>query len=151
MVFFLLDGGILNMEGLELQLKEMIIEKYGSLSKFCEKIGMPWTTLNSILNRGVSKSNITNILKITKELNVDTELLASGTIIEFNDARNSRLLAYYEKLNSCNRNKLLKYAEGLYDVQSSELELNAAHKRTDIDIPEGIDTSENDIMDNENF
>lgn len=139
------------MEGLELQLKEMIIEKYGSLSKFCEKIGMPWTTLNSILNRGVSKSNITNILKITKELNVDTELLASGTIIEFNDARNSRLLAYYEKLNSCNRNKLLKYAEGLYDVQSSELELNAAHKRTDIDIPEGIDTSENDIMDNENF
>lgn len=139
------------MEGLELQLKEMIIEKYGSLSKFCEKIGMPWTTLNSILNRGVSKSNIANILKITKELNVDTELLASGTIIEFNDARNSRLLAYYEKLNSCNRNKLLKYAEGLYDVQSSELELNAAHKRTDIDIPEGIDTSENDIMDNENF
>lgn len=139
------------MEGLELQLKEMIIEKYGSLSKFCEKIGMPWTTLNSILNRGVSKSNIANILKITKELNVDTELLASGTIIEFNDARNSRLLAYYEKLNSYNRNKLLKYAEGLYDVQSSELELNAAHKRTDIDIPEGIDTSENDIMDNENF
>ena len=139
------------MEGLELQLKEMIIEKYGSLSKFCEKIGMPWTTLNSILNRGVSKSNITNILKITKELNADTAILASGTIIEFNDARNSRLLAYYEKLNSCNRNKLLKYAEGLYDVQSSELELNAAHKRTDIDIPEGIDTSENDIMDNENF
>jgi transcriptional regulator with XRE-family HTH domain len=29
--------------------------------------------------------------------------------------------------------------------------LNAAHERTDIDIPEGIDTSENDIMDDENF
>ena len=32
------------MEELEFQLKGMIIEKYGSLSKFCEKIGMPWTT-----------------------------------------------------------------------------------------------------------
>lgn len=139
------------MEELEFQLKGMIIEKYGSLSKFCEKIGMPWTTLNSILNRGISKSNIANILKITKELNIDTELLASGKIIEFNNVRNSHLLAYYEKLNSYNRNKLMKYAEGLYDVQSSELELNAAHKRTDIDIPEGIDASENDIMDDENF
>lgn len=29
--------------------------------------------------------------------------------------------------------------------------LNAAHERTDIDIPEGIDISENDIMDDENF
>lgn len=29
--------------------------------------------------------------------------------------------------------------------------LNAAHERTDIDIPEGTDTSDNDIMDDENF
>jgi transcriptional regulator with XRE-family HTH domain len=29
--------------------------------------------------------------------------------------------------------------------------LNAAHQRTDIDIPEGADTSDNDIMDDENF
>lgn len=29
--------------------------------------------------------------------------------------------------------------------------LNAAHARTDIDIPEGTDTSDNDIMDDENF
>lgn len=30
-------------------------------------------------------------------------------------------------------------------------ELNAAHTRTDIDIPDNVDTSENDIMDDENF
>lgn len=29
--------------------------------------------------------------------------------------------------------------------------VNAAHQRTDIEIPEGVDTSENDIMDDENF
>lgn len=32
-----------------------------------------------------------------------------------------------------------------------EAELNAAHTRTDIDIPEDKDTSDNDIMDDENF
>lgn len=35
-------------------------------------------------------------------------------------------------------------------LKSSSL-LDAAHARTDIDIPEGTDTSENDIMDDENF
>ena len=29
--------------------------------------------------------------------------------------------------------------------------LNAAHERTDINIPTDIDTSDNDIMDDENF
>lgn len=33
----------------------------------------------------------------------------------------------------------------------NHLEVNAAHQRTDIDIPEDIDTSDNDIMDDEDF
>lgn len=35
--------------------------------------------------------------------------------------------------------------------ETSNYEVNAAHARTDIDIPDNIDTSENDIMDDENF
>lgn len=68
------------MEATELKLKEMIIDRYGSLKKFCEIIDMPWTTLDSILKRGVANSNITNVMKITKELKIDTESLASGII-----------------------------------------------------------------------
>lgn len=64
----------------ELKIKEMIIERYGSLKKFCEVISMPWTTLDSILKRGIANSNITNVMKITKELGIDTESLASGII-----------------------------------------------------------------------
>jgi len=30
-------------------------------------------------------------------------------------------------------------------------QLNAAHTRTDINIPEGTDTSDNDVMDDDNF
>lgn len=30
-------------------------------------------------------------------------------------------------------------------------QVNAAHQRTDIEIPDGVDTSDNDIMDDENF
>lgn len=65
----------------EIRIREMIIERYGSLKKFCDTIDMPWTTLDSILKRGIAHSNITNVMKITKELGVDTESLASGEII----------------------------------------------------------------------
>lgn len=68
----------------ENRLREIIIEKYGSLKKFCETIDMPWTTLDSILKRGIANSNITNVMKITRELNINTELLASGIIKPLN-------------------------------------------------------------------
>ena len=69
----------------------------------------------------------------------------------------SRLISYYEKLNSERKQKAFDYLKGLCNLQNSEtelnseIELNAAHKRTDIDIPEDIDTSEDNIMDDNNF
>ncbi len=68
------------MNELETNLKTLIIEKYGSLKKFTEIIDMPWTTLDSILKRGVANSNITNVLKITRELGLDAEKLVEGKI-----------------------------------------------------------------------
>ena len=51
------------MQELESKIKELIISRYGSLKKFSEKINMPWTTLDSILKRGIANSNIKNVLK----------------------------------------------------------------------------------------
>lgn len=69
------------MNELELNLKETIINKYGSMKKFSEVIDMPWTTLDSILKRGVANSNISNVLKITRELEIDAEKLIDGKIV----------------------------------------------------------------------
>ena len=69
------------MNNVEMELKQLILSKYGSLSDFCKKIGLPWTTLDSILKRGVEKANIKNILKITTELGIDVESLAAGKIV----------------------------------------------------------------------
>ena len=69
------------MKTVEMELKELILEKYGSLAGFCKKIDLPWTTLDSILKRGVGKANIKNILKITTELGIDVERLADGKIV----------------------------------------------------------------------
>lgn len=55
------------MSELEANVKTLIIDRYRSMKKFSEKIEMPWTTLDSILKRGIANSNITNVLKITRE------------------------------------------------------------------------------------
>ena len=65
----------------ELELKNIILERYGSLKKFSETIKMPWTTLDSILKRGILNSNMANITKIAKELGIDLESLAVGEIL----------------------------------------------------------------------
>lgn len=69
------------MNNVEIKLKELILSRYGSLSVFCKKIGIPWTTLDSILKRGVENTNIKNLLKITEELEIDVESLARGEIV----------------------------------------------------------------------
>lgn len=74
------------MNELESNLKALIIQKYGSLKKFTEIIDMPWTTLDSILKRGIANSNITNVLKITRELGLDAEALVDGKICKTSTA-----------------------------------------------------------------
>lgn len=64
----------------ELDLKDLILSKYKSLREFSIKIDMPYSTIDTILKRGVDKANINNIIRICKELNIDTEALGEGRI-----------------------------------------------------------------------
>lgn len=68
------------MNEVEYKLRELIIKKYGSLKKFAETVSMPWTTLDSVLKRGINNSNISNVIKICNELNIDCESLYFGDI-----------------------------------------------------------------------
>lgn len=66
-----------------------------------------------------------------------------------------KLITEYRKLNNMGKVKVLQTVQEmncspLYNDNYQE-ELKAAHARTDIDIPEDTDTSDDDIMDDENF
>ena len=83
------------MNELESRLKDMIIKEYGSLKKFSDSIDMPWTTLDSILKRGVANSNISNVLKITKALGINAEKLVDGEITS-NDEQPQTIAAHFD-------------------------------------------------------
>lgn len=73
------NGGTMNT--FEQEVKELIINRYGNLKRFTDKIQMPWTTLDSILKRGIANSNVSNVSKVAKELNLDLEAFIEGKLI----------------------------------------------------------------------
>lgn len=73
------------MEKLEQELKDYIIQQYGSLNKFTEKIEMPWTTLDSVLKRGIRNSNVSNIIKICQELQISADELINGKLVSLDN------------------------------------------------------------------
>lgn len=67
-----------------------------------------------------------------------------------------KIMTFYNQLNDFGKHEAIKRVEELtylpqYNNSSAHPEINAAHARTDIDIPDDVDTSDDDIMDDENF
>ncbi len=78
---------------LEKELKELIINKYGSIRQFANSIDVPHTTVDSILKRGVDNSNLKNVIKICKALNISIDKLADeNKIISILDFDNAELI-----------------------------------------------------------
>ncbi|MGK0554502.1 S24 family peptidase [Macrococcus capreoli] len=57
----------------EKQLKSLMIKKSGSVKAFANEIDLPYTTIRSILERGVFNAKVENVIKICKGLNIKTE------------------------------------------------------------------------------
>lgn len=66
---------------IENKIKAIIIKKYGSVKSFAEKIKVPYTTIDTILKRGLLKSNVLNVIKMCNELNIDVNELINNKIV----------------------------------------------------------------------
>lgn len=63
------------------KLRKLIVDRYGSMIAFSKVVGMPNSTLATILERGVKKASVNNIIKICQALGISTDGLANGKII----------------------------------------------------------------------
>lgn len=69
----------------ENKIREIIVSRYGSVSRFSEKINLPYTTVDTILRRGLLKSNVLNVLTICKELDINIDSLNEDSTSENNN------------------------------------------------------------------
>lgn len=126
----------------EQQLRELIELKYGSVRQMALKIDMPASTINSILNRGILKSNVDNIFKICSALDIRPESLADGIDFHKQDENSSDIVAIYNQLDEDRQANVVDYATVLLNEQVSMKATTVLEKyRTDdyiIDYVEGL-------------
>lgn len=126
----------------EQQLRELIELKYGSVRQMALKIDMPASTINSILNRGILKSNVDNIFKICSALDIRPESLADGIDFHKQAENSSDIVAIYNQLDEERQENVVDYATTLLNEQVSMKATTVLEKyRTDdyiIDYVEGL-------------
>lgn len=91
----------------EEHLRKLMILKSGTVKSFSEDIGLAYTTVRSILERGILNAKVENVIKICNGLNIKPESLANiddtiiskslKTIIELQPPRQENVLNYAEK------------------------------------------------------
>ena len=65
---------------IEEKLREMILDKFGTVVRFSKHIGISSSTIYSILTRGVQNASAQNILRICDALDISADALAEGMI-----------------------------------------------------------------------
>lgn len=63
------------------RLKNLILERYGSVREFTISINMPYSTFNTILTRGIQNATVSNIIRICEALGISADALAKGEIV----------------------------------------------------------------------
>ena len=68
---------------LEEKIKTQILLKYKSLRDFVNNsgIGLPYTTVDGMLKRGVYNANINNVLALCRALEISSDELSKGNIV----------------------------------------------------------------------
>lgn len=65
----------------ERRLKNLIIERYGTMKDFTPHTGLSYSTVDTILRRGVKNASVTNVIAICRALNISADELANGRIV----------------------------------------------------------------------
>lgn len=137
--------------------------KHGFSQEYiAEKLGYKSYTTIQKWESGVSEPPVKKLKELSVLLKADMNDMANKDLtVDENTVKVQKdipkILQYYNSLNDIGKHEATKRVEELTYISKytnstpDYLVSNAAHQRTDIEIPTGIDISENDIMDDENF
>lgn len=66
------------------KLRELIIDRYGTVKNFSEKNNLKYSTVTTILTRGVLNANVKNVIEVCRALDISVDALAKGQIVPKN-------------------------------------------------------------------
>lgn len=96
-----------------------LIEKTGlNLKAFSQKADLPYSTLRSMLERGVENASVNNVIKVCSTLNISVESLyeMAENSTDSLSKDESTLLENFNKLNDLGKDKLIEYSYDLIET-----------------------------------
>lgn len=96
-------------------IKQLIISKYGTIKNFSEFVNVPYTTIRSILERGIGKAGIDNVIKICKGLGISPEQLSND--FSLNEYISNTISTMY-LLNDYHQHKVYEFAKNELEKQN---------------------------------
>lgn len=125
-------------------LKTLIESRYPNVKIFSEKIGLPYTTVRSILERGVGNARVDNVIKICKGLGISPEDLSSDfktneiiadtltMMIGLEESRQKNIYTYTkEQLAEQKKSKVVEISSPAEDDYNDPTMVIAAHMDDD--------------------
>lgn len=125
-----------------------------TLEEIAKKVGVAKSTIQRYETGEIKRIKLPVITSIAKALGVNPNWLIGKSEQKYIiSEKTPQIINYYNQLNDLGKREATKRVEELtyFPQYSLHQQLNAAHERTDIEMPEDIDTSDDDIMDDENF
>ena len=100
---------------IEEKLRDYILGKYKSIRSFALVCGIPYTTLMSILKRGIIRASIDTVISICDCLEIDVNHLAKNEIVELETliSAESEFLKKYSLLNVKGKARIELYLDDL--------------------------------------
>lgn len=99
----------------EEDLKQLILSRYSSVKSFAEDNDMPYSTVRSILERGIMNANVENAIKICSALGIRPEIFSP--LLDTNK-ENPRILTVYNQLKQPRQEKVLNFANEQLEEQN---------------------------------
>ena len=112
------------------KLKQLILSRYSSVKYFAEENGMPYSTVRSILERGIMNANVENAIKICSALGIRPEIF-SPLLPTQNE--HPEILTIYNQLEEPKQEKVLDYAKEQLEEQNSSKIVSIFDKTQDED------------------
>lgn len=97
-------------------IKNEIENQYRSVREFAIRVGIPYTTLKSALEKGIGGTAVDTVIKICDELEIDINKLkpsTKGTVRKDLTLRQLLLLSAFHELNEAGQNEAIKRLEEL--------------------------------------
>lgn len=116
---------------IEDDLKQKILEKYKSVRAFTTAVQIPYSTIDSMLKKGLSGTAVSTVIKVCESLNLDVDALVNGKIKEKSPVE--------ENLSTEDKDAILGYKIYRYLVDSGLIDEGQELTPTQIDFLEGIE------------